>query len=73
MNEETEMTTGESTGETKSNKYLLSNESFELLRLSQSRIREATDMMPSLRKMINELVNQEAVELLTQRFIEKLK
>jgi hypothetical protein len=73
VNEENETTTSESTEEPTTNKFLLSDESFELLRSAQREIREATELMPSLRKMINKIVNPEAVRQLTQRFIEELK
>ena len=54
-------------------KFFLTDESFDLLRKAQQRIREVTELTPSLRKMINELVNSETVEKLVLRLIEELK
>ena len=58
---------------TSEKKYFLSDASYALLREAQAKIREATEMIPSFRKIINELVNPEAVEKLTQRYIDQLK
>lgn len=55
------------------NKFFLTDESFDLLRKAQQRIREVTELSPSLRKMINELVNPDTVNKLTERMIEALK
>jgi len=54
-------------------KYLLSDESFNLLRSSQEKIKQETDVIPSFRKLINTLVNPESVEKLTRRFIDMFK
>lgn len=72
INDEIEMTTGES-GSEEAKKYLLSNESYDLLRSAQDKIRQETDIVPSFRKLINILVNPESVEQLTQRFIERFR
>ena len=68
-----DITINEPSEESTNNKYLLSDEAFELIRSAQREIRNATELMPSLRKMVNKLVNPEAVKQLTQRFIEELK
>lgn len=53
-------------------KFLMSDETYTLLTQAQSKIREATEVTPTLRKLINELVTQDTVEKLTKKFIEKL-
>ena len=55
------------------NKFFLTDESFDLLCKAQQRIREITELSPSLRKMINELVNPDTVNKLIERMIEALK
>ncbi|NNM59983.1 MAG: hypothetical protein HKM04_09245 [Legionellales bacterium] len=50
--------------------FLLSEPSFQLLRHAQQRIREKTDMIPSIRKMINVLITPESIEKVTQDMIE---
>ena len=50
--------------------FLLSEPSFQLLRHAQQRIREKTDMIPSIRKMINVLITAESTEKMTQDMIE---
>lgn len=72
-NVKTEETLSEiATNEETTRKYLLSDETFAILTEAQSKIREATEITPTLRKLINELVTQESVEKLTHKFIEKL-
>lgn len=53
--------------------YLLHQEAFEQLKQAQQRIKEKADMIPSMRKMINALVNQDAVEKMTQQMIEQYR
>ena len=53
-------------------KYLLSEDSFTLLRQAQKCITEATDLAPSFRKMINALITQETITQLTEKFIDEL-
>ena len=55
------------------NKFFLTDASFDLLCKAQQRIREVTELSPSLRKMINELVNPDTVNKLIERMIEALK
>ena len=50
--------------------FLLSEPSFQLLRHAQQRIREKTDMIPSIRKMINVLITPESIEKVTKDMIE---
>ena len=50
--------------------YLLSEPSFQLLRQAQQRIREKTDITPSIRKMINILITPDSMEKMTQEMIE---
>ena len=77
MNEKTEIDAmnhegNESNESGHKNKFFLTDESFDLLRKAQQRISEVTELTPSLRKMINELVNPETVEKLIERMIETL-
>ena len=53
-------------------KYLLTDESFERLRKAQQKIQEITELTPSLRKLINRLVTQKAVDEITQQIILEL-
>ena len=53
-------------------KFLMSDETYTLLIQAQSKIKEATEVTPTLRKLINELVTHDAVEQLTQKLIAKL-
>jgi len=70
---ETVTTNSEDNSGKKVEKFFLTEESFELLRSAQKRINEVTELTPSLRKMINELVSKETVDKLVERFIECLK
>lgn len=54
-------------GDTK--QYLISNENFHLLRQCQQEIYEATEMSPSLRKIINEIINVESLQKVKTKFI----
>ncbi len=72
IEKEISVTTQESNNE-EIRKFLLSDESFTLLRSAQEKIKQETEVVPSMRKLINVLVNPESVKNLTQRFIEKLK
>jgi hypothetical protein len=45
------------------------NEQFQLLKQCQQEIFEATEVSPSLRKMINALVNTENLQQLKDKFI----
>lgn len=53
-------------------KFLLSDTAFDLLREAQERIKEEIDMLPTLRKMVNELITKETVTQLTDRLIRQL-
>ena len=58
--------------ETKTNRYLLTDESFERLRKAQQKVQEETELTPSLRKLINRLVTAEAVDKATKSLITEL-
>lgn len=49
--------------------YLISNENFHLLRQCQQEIYQATEMSPSLRKIINEIINVENLQKVKTKFI----
>lgn len=51
----------------------LENDKFEKLKDSQQRIFLATDLSPSIRKLLNLLVTDEAVNNIENEFIEKYK
>lgn len=53
-------------------KFLLTDESFKILTSAQSKIKDVTETTPTLRKLLNELVTQEYVDKLTDKFIKKL-
>lgn len=52
-------------------KFLLDDESYALLAEAQRKIRDATEITPILRKIINALVTPEAVEKVTNELIKK--
>ncbi len=54
-------------------RYLLTDESYQRLRNLQQRIFEATELSPSLRKLINALVTDEALENVSNRLIKSLE
>ena len=60
----------EDTIEKSNQKYLLTDASFGLLREAQQKISDVTEVMPSLRKLINELINEKSVDDVTTRYIE---
>lgn len=49
--------------------HLITNENFHLLRRCQQDIYEATETSPSLRKIINEVINVENLEKVKSKFI----
>ena len=49
--------------------YLISNDNFHLLKQCQQDIFEATEMSPSLRKIINEIINVESLQKVKTKFI----
>ncbi len=53
----------------KPSKYLLNDEVYKLLRSAQEEIRELTDITPSIRKLINELVTENNVDKVKERLI----
>lgn len=57
---------------TENAKFLLSNEAFELLRKAQDRIKDKTDMLPTLRKLVNELITEDHVNEVCERMIMRL-
>lgn len=52
--------------------HFLSDEKFQLLIRCQQAIYEATEISPSLRKLVNELINPENIEKLQAKFIRNL-
>ncbi len=52
-------------------KFLLNEQSYGLLSAAQRKIREATEITPHIRKILNAIVTAEAVEKAAQMFIEK--
>lgn len=51
------------------NKHFFNNEKFQLLKQCQQEIFEETEVSPSLRKMINDLINNENLQQLKSKFI----
>lgn len=56
----------------KGNKYLLTDESFERLCKAQQKIKEETELAPSLRKLINRLVTPQSVDNVARQLITEL-
>ena len=52
---------------------LLTDDNFSKLRDAQRTIQEKTDLSPSLRLFINDVINDTSVELSINRFIEKIE
>jgi hypothetical protein len=52
-------------------RFFMSDESFALLTQAQSRIKEATEVTPTLRKLNNMLITPESVEKIIEQFIKK--
>lgn len=52
-------------------RFFMSDESFALLTQAQSRIKEATEVTPTLRKLNNMLIIPEFVEKIIEQFIKK--
>ena len=50
-------------------KYFLNDESFALLTEAQGRIKDATEVTPTLRKLNNMLITPEFVEIIIEKFI----
>lgn len=50
-------------------KYFLTEESFNLLRQAQQVINEKTEIFPSLRKLVNELVTEQNVKQVINKLI----
>ncbi len=53
--------------------YLLNQENFERLIYVQKMVEQATEMRPTFKKLINELVTEEALTALTERLIQQMK
>lgn len=53
--------------------YLLNQENFERLIHVQKLIEQATEMRPTFKKLINELVTEEALAALTERLIKQMQ
>jgi len=52
--------------------YLLNQENFERLIQVQKTIEQATEMRPTFKKLINSLVTDEALEVLTNKLIKQM-
>lgn len=52
-------------------KYLLSDPVFNKLREAQQRINEAIDVTPNLRKLIDLIMTDEAIDVCAKHFIEQ--
>ncbi len=52
---------------------LLTDETFNNLRLAQRHIQEATDFSPSLRLLINDVIDRESIDKAAERLINKIK
>lgn len=53
-------------------KNLLSDENFDLLRQCQMKIQDITDFSPSIRMIINNLINEESIQKVTDNIINKM-
>ena len=49
--------------------HLISNEKFQLLKLCQQDIFLTTELSPSMRKIINELITEENLQTIKSKFI----
>ncbi len=54
---------------TESKQHFFNDEKFQLLKQYQQEIFEATEVSPSLRKIINELINNENLQQLKAKFV----
>jgi hypothetical protein len=70
VNDAHEMSTNDEDSTQK--RFLLTDESYQLLRSAQQSINNETDVTPTLRKMVNCLITEESVESLAVKLIEKL-
>ena len=52
--------------------FFLTEESFELMKEVQNRISEKTELRPTLRKLINQLINKETTEQLILKMLTQL-
>ena len=52
--------------------FFLTEESFELLKEVQNRIAEKTELRPTMRKLINVLINKETTEQLILKMVTQL-
>jgi hypothetical protein len=52
--------------------YLLTQENFERLMNVQKTIEQATEMRPTFKKLINNLITDEALNALTKQLIEQM-
>ncbi len=52
--------------------HLISQENFALLKSYQQKIFEATQVTPSLRKILNQIISTENLEIFSRRLIESL-
>lgn len=59
--------------ETEEKKYLLSDETYQKLRNAQKRINNEVDVTPNLRKLINNIIDDAAIDDSINHFIELYK
>ena len=52
-------------------KRLLDNQTYENLRAAQQKIQEKTDLTPNFRKMINLILTEENINLMTDTLIQQ--
>ena len=52
---------------------LLTDETFNMIRSAQRRIQEETEFSPSLRLLLNDVINNESVNQSIERLIKKIK
>lgn len=52
-------------------RFLLSEKSYSLINDAQRKIMEATEIKPSVRKIVNEIITPEIVETIIQKFIKR--
>jgi hypothetical protein len=61
------------TSSSESKNHFISPENFALLKKYQQKIYESTQVTPSLRKILNSLINDESLEIFTEKLIASLK
>lgn len=59
-------------GNQKVRQHFINDDNFQLLQQCQQRIFEATEVSPSIRKLVNELINEENLEKISKKYIDSL-